>query len=53
MIDKTDRYISLLKEIKDQIQNARIKAALSVNHELAHLYWDIGRQVVEKQKEEG
>lgn len=53
MIDKTDKYISLLKEIKTQIKTARIKAALSVNQELVLLYWNIGRQIAERQEQEG
>lgn len=53
MNDPTNSYALLLKDIKNQIQTARIKASLSVNQELIKLYWDIGRQIVEKQEEAG
>jgi predicted nuclease of restriction endonuclease-like (RecB) superfamily len=46
-------YALLLRDLKDRIQAARTSAALSVNREMIALYWDIGRQVVEKQKAGG
>jgi len=50
MIDNNDDYIHLLKQIKMQIQEARIKSAMSINQELIRLYWNIGRQIVENQE---
>lgn len=35
-------YAELLGRLKEQIRNARVKAALSVNREMILLYWDIG-----------
>ena len=46
-------YIDLLAGIKARIQSARIAASRSVNRELILLYWDIGRSIVERQKDEG
>jgi hypothetical protein len=46
-------YGALLKEIKERIRTAQVKAALSVNRELIILYWDIGRSIVERQQAEG
>lgn len=46
-------YIELLSGIKARIQSARIAASRSVNKELILLYWDIGRSIVERQKDEG
>lgn len=43
----------LLKEIKIRIQQAQTKAILSVNSELIRLYWDVGRTIFERQKNEG
>jgi predicted nuclease of restriction endonuclease-like (RecB) superfamily len=43
-------YGNLLKEIKDRIRQAQIKAVLSVNAEMINLYWDIGKLVHTKQK---
>ncbi|MEW5937281.1 MAG: PDDEXK nuclease domain-containing protein [Candidatus Thermoplasmatota archaeon] len=46
-------YESLVREIKSRIRSAQTKAAVSVNRELISLYWDIGRAIVERQREEG
>ena len=46
-------YAALLEALKARIRAAQVKAALSVNRELVQLYWDIGRQIVERQKAEG
>ncbi len=44
-------YIKFLDEIKSRIVTARIQAIRSVNKELIKLCWDIGRAIVERQKE--
>ena len=49
MFDK--EYVSFLKEIKNKIKIAQIKAAVKVNEELLRLYWDIAKMIVDKQKE--
>jgi predicted nuclease of restriction endonuclease-like (RecB) superfamily len=46
-------YISLLTGLKKRIASARIKAALAVNSELIHLYWDIGKSILAQQKKKG
>jgi hypothetical protein len=46
-------YIKLLNEIKSRIITARIQAIRSVNKELIKLYWDIGKNIVERQKQFG
>lgn len=46
-------YKTLLKEIKNKVKSSQLKAALSVNRELINLYWEIGRSIQSKQKEEG
>jgi predicted nuclease of restriction endonuclease-like (RecB) superfamily len=46
-------YPVLLEDIKSRIRSARIKAALSINRELIELYWDIGKCITERQKQEG
>jgi predicted nuclease of restriction endonuclease-like (RecB) superfamily len=50
---KTDEYRSLIAELKSRIQAAQIKAAVTVNNQLIELYWDIGRQIAEKQQASG
>jgi predicted nuclease of restriction endonuclease-like (RecB) superfamily len=52
MLEKSQEYVNFLKEIKQQIQQSRIKASLAINQELIRLYWNIGRQIVEKQEKE-
>lgn len=44
-------YMAILREIKEKIQHAQIKATLSVNKELISLYWEIGKIINEKQKQ--
>ena len=46
-------YAGLLKEIKARIQQAQTRAVLSVNAELVRLYWDIGRMIDDRQRQEG
>jgi predicted nuclease of restriction endonuclease-like (RecB) superfamily len=43
-------YRDWLTTLKSQIQGSQIKAALSVNSQMIRLYWDLGRQIVEKQE---
>jgi predicted nuclease of restriction endonuclease-like (RecB) superfamily len=46
-------YIHLIENLKQEISKARIKAHLAVNKELITLYWKIGKQILEQQKQEG
>lgn len=48
-VDK--EYISLLKEIKQKVRNAQIKASVRVNSELILMYWELGESIVKKQSE--
>ena len=43
-------YAEWLKDLKDQIKRSQIKVAMTVNSQLILLYWDLGRQIVEKQE---
>jgi hypothetical protein len=43
-------YPAFLAALKERILHARTTAARAVNRELALLYWDIGRGIVEKQQ---
>ncbi len=42
-------YKQWLVDIKSRIRQSQIKAAIRVNTELLNLYWDLGKQIVEKQ----
>jgi predicted nuclease of restriction endonuclease-like (RecB) superfamily len=46
-------YQEFVANLKAQIASAQIKAAVSVNRELILLYWNIGRQILERQEKEG
>lgn len=52
-IKNMSSYIAFLQKIKKQIQQAQIKASLSINHELIKLYWNIGKEIVARQEEDG
>jgi predicted nuclease of restriction endonuclease-like (RecB) superfamily len=44
-------YTALLRELKERIHTAQVRAALAVNRELVLLYWSIGRDILSKQQE--
>jgi len=46
-------YSKFIKSLKAKIRSAQIKAAVVVNRELVKLYWEIGKEIVEKQEQEG
>ncbi|MGB3949384.1 MAG: PDDEXK nuclease domain-containing protein [Bacteroidia bacterium] len=48
-----DHYKRFLSEIKDKIRKAQYEAMKQVNATLLTLYWEIGKSIVEKQKEHG
>ena len=50
---QSQSYAILIQNIKTEISKARIRAHLSVNNEMIHLYWSIGNQILGRQKEEG
>src|SRR5215469_5888950 len=49
-IIKHSEYRDWLRDLKQQIKTGQIKAALSVNSQMIMLYWDLGRQITEKQE---
>ncbi|QAU24807.1 DUF1016 domain-containing protein [Dyella sp. M7H15-1] len=46
-------YTVWLAELKTRIHNAQQRATLAVNRELVLLYWQIGRDILERQGREG
>ena len=46
----TDEYKAWIEEIKNKIQSSQIKASVKVNYEMLDLYWQIGKDITEKQK---
>jgi len=50
-MEHKDEYKSWLTDIKMRIKQTQIKAAIKVNTELLHLYWDLGHDIVVRQME--
>lgn len=46
-------YIQVIADLKDKIRAARQRAILTVNKELTLTYWEIGKVIIQLQKEEG
>jgi DUF1016 N-terminal domain len=46
-------YNEFLRDLKERIRTAQVKAALAVSRELVLLYWQIGCQILGRQKSEG
>jgi predicted nuclease of restriction endonuclease-like (RecB) superfamily len=46
-------YASLLRDIKQRIQQGRLQTVLAANSAMVLLYWDIGRAILERQGQEG
>src|SRR5438105_14615173 len=46
-------YEAFLKELKERIRTAQIKAAVAVNRELVLHYWQIGRDILAQQRQHG
>ncbi len=52
-LTKTKSYVDFLKGLKEKIRTSRVKAALSVNAQMVLLYWEIGNEILLRQKSEG
>jgi predicted nuclease of restriction endonuclease-like (RecB) superfamily len=48
-----DKYVNFLNQIKSDIQETQLRAAISVTHELTQLYWRIGINLSKRIAEEG
>jgi predicted nuclease of restriction endonuclease-like (RecB) superfamily len=47
-----DSYAQFLAELKSRIQAAQLRASLAINRELVLLYWQIGRDIIDRQERE-
>jgi|SRR5579863_6840867 len=47
-----DGYVLFLADLKARIQMAQLRASLTVNRELVLLYWQIGRDILDRQERE-
>lgn len=50
ILKQNTEYQNWLDQIKQRIKSAQYRAARSVNSVLMELYWEIGKEIVEKQK---
>lgn len=46
-------YDIFLNDVKTRIRTAQVKAKLAVNQELVLLYWQIGREILTRQQQQG
>jgi predicted nuclease of restriction endonuclease-like (RecB) superfamily len=46
-------YGAFLADLKTRIRRAQVKASLAANRGMIELYWDIGKSIVERQRQEG
>ena len=53
LIDPPTGYADWLAELKGRIHTAQQRATLAVNRELVLLYWQIGRDILQRQAEQG
>lgn len=51
ILKSDNKYKQWLTNLKRRIYSSQIKAALKVNAELIHLYWDLGKDITTKQKQ--
>ena len=50
-IMKDDEYKKFISILKEKVRSSQLKAAIKVNYELLDLYWNLGKEIVEKQKQ--
>jgi predicted nuclease of restriction endonuclease-like (RecB) superfamily len=46
-------YEAFLRALKQRIESAQVRAVLAVNRELVLLYWQIGRDILARQQQQG
>ncbi|NJM47072.1 MAG: DUF1016 domain-containing protein [Alkalinema sp. RU_4_3] len=46
-------YNRFLQDLKQRIRTAQVKAALAINQEMVMLYWSIGRDILNREEQEG
>ena len=53
LLPAPEGYARWLEELKSRIHTAQQRAALAVNRELVLLYWQIGRDILQRQAAQG
>ncbi len=46
-------YLTFLRSLKERIRQAQVRSVLAVNSEVILLYWQIGREILHRQQQEG
>ena len=46
-------YTELLEDLENRIRQTQVRAATAASRELIRLYWDIGREIVQRREREG
>jgi hypothetical protein len=49
-IKKTTDYFHWINDLKSKIHAAQTKVALTINSQLLELYWEIGKDISERQE---
>ena len=52
-LSNADDYQQFLGELKERIRNAQVRAVLAINRELVLLYWQIGADILNRQRQQG
>ncbi len=53
LINTDNHYLHVLEDLKTKIHTARMQAAVMLNNHVLRLYWDMGRTIVQVQKQRG
>jgi predicted nuclease of restriction endonuclease-like (RecB) superfamily len=53
LLSPPENYDECLSNLKERIRRAQTRAALAVNQELILLYWQIGGEILSKEREQG
>jgi predicted nuclease of restriction endonuclease-like (RecB) superfamily len=48
-----NQYKTFLQNLKSHIEQARLKAVMSVNRQMIQLYWEIGQFILDEQEKQG
>lgn len=50
IIQKDEKYLSWIQALKNKVRQVQLKATIKVNVELLQFYWELGRDIVDKEK---
>ncbi|WP_331001368.1 PDDEXK nuclease domain-containing protein [Nostoc sp. WHI] len=53
LFPELSNYDAFLNMLKQRVRTAQMRAALAVNQELVLLYWQIGKEILQRQQDEG